>query len=309
MNTESKSRYKTTNWSEYNQALRQRGAFTIWFDPQMQWSATPTGKKGRQPTYTDIAIQFALTIRNLFQLAIRQTQGFIQSLFQMAHLDWNVPDFSTLSRRADKLQPLLHKSAKNPQEDLHILVDSTGIKVTGDGEWVRKKHGVNQHRQWLKLHLATDANSGEIQAVEVTTCQYGDAEMLQPLLDQIDEPIASVTADGAYDTVNCYDAILKRQANVIIPPRSNAALWAENEIGKARNHAVQGCWDKGQKQWKRDIGYHRRSRIEAKMFALKRLGQGVSSRCFNRQVVDLQIRVDILNKFTQLGTAKTVAVA
>ncbi|WP_147262229.1 transposase, partial [Acinetobacter baumannii] len=115
----------------------------------------------------------------------------------------------------------------------------------------------------------------EIQAVEVTTCQYGDAEMLQPLLDQIDEPIASVTADGAYDTVNCYDAILKRQANVIIPPRSNAALWAENEIGKARNHAVQGCWDKGQKQWKRDIGYHRRSRIEAKMFALKRLGQGV----------------------------------
>ncbi|EXA77220.1 putative iSSpo9, transposase, partial [Acinetobacter baumannii 145660] len=87
------------------------------------------------------------------------------------------------------------------------------------------------------------------------------------------------------------------------------ALWAENEIGKARNHAVQGCWDKGQKQWKRDIGYHRRSRIEAKMFALKRLGQGVSSRCFNRQVVDLQIRVDILNKFTQLGTAKTVAVA
>ena len=227
MNTESKSRYKTTNWSEYNQALRQRGAFTIWFDPQMQWSATPTGKKGRQPTYTDIAIQFALTIRNLFQLALRQTQGFIQSLFQMAHLDWNVPDFSTLSRRADKLQPLLHKSAKNPQEDLHILVDSTGIKVTGDGEWVRKKHGVNQHRQWLKLHLATE----------------------------------------------------------------------------------QGCWDKGQKQWKRDIGYHRRSRIEAKMFALKRLGQGVSSRCFNRQVVDLQIRVDILNKFTQLGTAKTVAVA
>ncbi|MCT2528097.1 IS5 family transposase [Acinetobacter baumannii] len=234
MNTESKSRYKTTNWSEYNQALRQRGAFTIWFDPQMQWSATPTGKKGRQPTYTDIAIQFALTIRNLFQLALRQTQGFIQSFLQMAHLDWNVPDFSTLSRRADKLQPLLHKSAKNPQEDLHILVDSTGIKVTGDGEWVRKKHGVNQHRQWLKLHLA---------------------------------------------------------------------------IGKARNHAVQGCWDKGQKQWKRDIGYHRRSRIEAKMFALKRLGQGVSSRCFNRQVVDLQIRVDILNKFTQLGTAKTVAVA
>ncbi|MDS9863302.1 transposase, partial [Acinetobacter pittii] len=152
MNTQSKSRYKTTNWSEYNQALRQRGAFTIWFDPQMQWSATPTGKKGRQPTYTDIAIQFALTIRNLFQLALRQTQGFIQSLFQMAHLDWNVPDFSTLSRRADKLQPLLHKSAKNPQEDLHILVDSTGIKVTGDGEWVRKKYGVNQHRQWLKLH-------------------------------------------------------------------------------------------------------------------------------------------------------------
>ncbi len=126
-------------------------------------------KDGNLPT-PDIAIQFALTIRNLFQLALRQTQGFIQSLLQMAHLDWNVSRLSpTLSRRADKLQPLLHKSAKNPHEDLHILVDSTGIKVTGDGEWVRKKHGVNQHRQWLQLHLATDANSGEIQAVEVTT--------------------------------------------------------------------------------------------------------------------------------------------
>ena len=309
MNTESKSRYKTTNWAEYNQALRQRGAFTIWFDPQMQWYAMPTGKKGCQPTYSDTAIQFALTIRNLFQLALRQTQGFIQSLFQLAHLNWNVPDFSTLSRRADILQTRLHKSAKKPQEGLHILVDSTGIKVTGDGEWVRKKHGLNQHRQWLKLHFATDANSGEIQAVEVTTCEYGDSEMLKPLLDQIDEPIASVTADGAYDTVDCYDVILKRQANVIIPPRSNAVLWAENEIGRARNHAVQACWNKGRKQWKREIGYHQRSRIEAKMFAFKRLGQGVSSRCFNRQVVDLQIRVDILNKFTQLGTAQTVAVA
>jgi hypothetical protein len=133
MNTESKSRYKTTNWSEYNQALRQRVLSPFGLIPKCN-GLQHLLEKGRQPTYTDIAIQFALTIRNLFQLALRQTQGFIQSLFQMAHLDWNVPDFSTLSRRADKLQPLLHKSAKNPQEDLHILVDSTGIKVTGDGE-------------------------------------------------------------------------------------------------------------------------------------------------------------------------------
>ena len=303
------TRYKTTNWSEYNQALRNRGSFTLWLDPSMQWYANPTHQKGRQETYSDTAIQFALTLRHLFSLALRQTQGFIQSIFQLAKIDWHIPDFSTLSRRADTLQPIIHKSAKNKGEALHLLLDSTGIKLTGDGEWVRKKYGVQQSRQWLKLHLAIDADNGEIQAVEVTTCQYGDPEMLKPLLDQVDEPIASVTADGAYDTVTCYDTILKRQAKPIIPPRSNAVLWQENAIGIARNHAVQGCRNLGWSQWKREVGYHQRSRVESKMFAFKRLGQGVSSRCFNRQVVDLYIRVNIMNRFTQLGIAKTVAVA
>lgn len=310
MNKTSPTRYKTTNWSQYNQALRKRGSFTIWFDPTMKWVASPTGKKGRQPIYSDAAIQFALTIRNLFQLALRQTQGFIHSLFELANIDWAIPDFSTLSRRTDTLQPAIHKSSTlNTSEGLHLLVDSTGIKITGDGEWVRKQHGVQQRRQWLKLHLAISADGGEIQAVEVTTCQCGDAEMLPPLLDQIDEPIASVTADGAYDTADCYDAVIKRKATPIIPPRSNAVLWQYDTIGSFRNAAVQGCRDQGKKQWKKNIGYHKRSRIESKMFAFKRLGQTILSRRFKRQVVELKIRVDIMNRFTELGIAKTVAIA
>lgn len=309
MNRQTPTRYKTINWSEYNQSLRNRGSFTIWLDSKMSWYAEPTGQKGRRSVYSDAAIQFALTIRNLFSLALRQTQGFICSFFQTAKIDWAIPDFSTLSRRADSLEPVIHKSAKTKGQELHLLVDSTGIKLTGDGEWIRKQHGVSKHRQWLKLHLAIDAHNGEIQAVEVTTCQRGDAEMLEPLLEQIDEPIASVTADGIYDTFTCYKAVLKRHAKVIIPPRKNAVLWQENEVGEVRNAAIQDCLDKGHAQWKKDIGYHKRSSVESKMFAFKRLGQGVSSRCFNRQVVDLQVRVNIINRFTQLGIAKTVAVA
>lgn len=300
--------YKTTNWSEYNQSLRNRGSLTIWLHAGMQWQADATGKKGRSPTFSDAAIQFALTMKNLFKLALRQTEGFLQSLFKLSGIDWCVPDFSTISRRAASLQPTICKSARTAGQELHVLVDSTGIKLSGDGEWVRKQHGVQQRRQWLKLHLAIDGNTGEIQAVEVTTCQYGDAQMLPHLLNQIDDDISSVTTDGAYDSREVYQAILARGAKVIIPPRSNAVHWAEDAVGQCRNRAVASC-QADSKQWKQAQNYHRRSLIESKMFAFKRLGDGVSSRCFDRQVVDLQIRVAIMNCFTGLGIAKTLAVA
>ena len=138
--------YKTTNWAEYNAALKRRGSLTIWFDPQMAWEAAPCGKRGRQQAYSDAAIQTCLTLKVVFGMALRQTTGFVKSLLKLASLDWPVPDFSTLSRRRKDLA--VRVSRRKSSEPLHLLIDSTGIKVEVDGEWHARKHGPSKRRQW-----------------------------------------------------------------------------------------------------------------------------------------------------------------
>lgn len=146
--------YKTKNWPTYNEALKRRGALTIWFDPEMTWEADPTGKRGRQPVYSDPAIQTCLTMKVLFGLALRQTAGFLESLLRLIGLKWTVPDFSTLSRRQKTLAVNIpHRGAQGP---LHLLIDSTGIKVEGEGEWNARKHGGPRRRVWRKVHLGID---------------------------------------------------------------------------------------------------------------------------------------------------------
>ena len=189
--------YKTRNWPAYNQALKRRGSLTNWFDPAMTWKAAPTGKRGRQADYSDAAIQTCLTMKVLFGMALRQTTGFVESLLRLIGLDWAVPDFSTLSRRQKTLKVNIpYRGSAGP---LHLLVDSTGIKVEGEGEWNARKHGGTKRRVWRKIHIGIDEKSLEIRAAEFTTSDVGDAPMLPELLDQIppDQEIASVTADGA----------------------------------------------------------------------------------------------------------------
>ena len=182
--------YKTLNWPAYNKALKRRGSLTIWFDPGMAWAAKPTGKRGRQPIYSDAAVQTCLTMKVLFGMALRQTTGFVESLFCLVGLDWDVPDFSTLSRRQKTLAVNIpHRGAQGP---LHLLIDSTGIKVEGEGEWNARKHGGPKRRVWRKVHLGIDEQTLEIRAVEVTSSDIGDAPMLPELLSQIppDQEIA-----------------------------------------------------------------------------------------------------------------------
>ena len=222
MSRPNRSTYKTLNWPEYNKALRRRGSLSIWFDPDMALAAKPTGKRGRQPVYSDAAVQTCLTMKVLFGMALRQTTGFVESLLCLAGLDWEVPDFSTLSRREKTLAVnISHRASQGP---LHLLIDSTGIKVEGEGEWNARKHGGAKRRVWRKVHLGIDEQTLEIRAVEVTSSDVGDAPMLPELLSQIppDQEIASVTADGAYDTRKCHDAIAERGADAVIPPRKNA---------------------------------------------------------------------------------------
>lgn len=305
-----KARYKTTNWAAYNAALKARGSLTIWLDKDMLWYAPANGKRGRQQVFSDAAIQFCLSIKCLFGLALRQSLGLVHSLLRLAGLDWRVPDFSTVSRRQRTLRVQLPYRAATCALDL--LVDSTGIKFLGEGEWKRKKHGAEYRRQWRKVHLGIDANTLEIRAIEVTDNSVGDAPMLPELLSQIppDEALASVSADGAYDTKACHAAIIERGAQAVIPPRKNGQRWKETLAGASvRNEALKACRRLGWRIWKKWSGYHRRSLVETKMHCFKRLGERVMARTFERQVVELHVRVALLNRFTQLGCPTTVPVA
>jgi len=299
----------TKNWSHYNRALKQRGSLSIWFDAEMAWEAKPSGHRGRQQAYSDAAIQACLTMKVLFGLPLRQTTGFVESLLELIGLDWSVPDFSTLCRRQKTLPVAIpYRGSPGP---LHLLIDSTGIKAEGEGEWNARKHGGPKRRLWRKIHIGIDEQTLEIRAIEVTSRSIGDAPILPDLLNQIppDQEIGSVTGDGAYDTRKCHDAIAAHNANAVIPPRKNAKLWKPDTPGaRARNEAVRSSKYLGRALWRQLTGYHRRSRVETKMHCVKLLGQRLSARDFDRQVAEIQIRAAILNGFTALGIPRTVAV-
>ncbi len=271
------TKYKTTNWSSSNDALKQRGSLAIWFDPEMVWTPPPTGRRGRQCKFSDAAIQTCLTMKVLFGMPLRQTAGFVESLLRLVGLDWSVPDFSTLCRRQKTLNVSLpYRGGTGP---LNLLIDSTGIKAEGEGEWNARKHGGPKRRIWRKIHIGIDEETLEVRAVEVTTSNIGDAPMLPELLNQIppDQDLGSVTADGAYDTRRCHDVIAARGAHAVIPPRKNAKPWKPTSAGAiARNEAVNASRYLGRALWRRWSGYHRRSRVETKM-VLSRLRSGLST--------------------------------
>ena len=278
------ARYRTTNWSSYNASLRKRGSLLIWVDKDMTWLAPRDGRPGRPPVFSDAAIQFCLSIKVLFKLPLRQTAGMVASLLRLAALDWPVPDFSTLCRRQKTLAVQIpYRRAGGP---LNLLVDSTGIKFLGDGEWQARKHGV-QGRD-------------------------GDSPVLPDLLGQIPagEQIGTVTADGAYDTRRCHKAIIERDAVPIIPIRKNGRLWKEDcPAARARNETLRATRHYGRAFWKHWTGYHARSRIEAKMRCLKSFGERIAARDPDRQTAEIHIRIALMNRFSALGTAEIFRVA
>jgi hypothetical protein len=295
-------KYRTTNWKTYNEALKGRGSLLIWLDPTMKWEGQPSGKRGRSQTFSNKAIQFCLSIKCLVNLPLRQAMGMAQSLLRLAGLDWPVPDYSTVSRRQKTLRVAI--GAVPTTTGLHLLVDSTGIKMLSEGEWKTNKHGADYRRQWRKVHLGIDASTFEIRAMEVTDNSIGDAPVLPALLDQIpaDELIASVSGDGAYDTKDCHEAIALRAAYGIIPTRKNAKPWKANRCGAdARNEILRATKRVGRAIWKRWSGCHRRSLVETKMRCFKLLGERVIARDFDRQVAELQVRAAVLNRLTRLG--------
>src|SRR5918993_289607 len=225
-----KRKHKVTNWRGYDASLRQRGSLTVWFsaDAIEGWRAAPRTTRGGQPWYSERAILTALTLRAVFRLALRQTEGLIGSIMHLLGLDLPVPDHTTLSRRAATLEVPRPRSsspdADRRAEPVHLLVDSTGLKLCGPGEWLVEKHGTKARRSWRTLHLGRDADTGQIVAATLTTHDVDDGSQVGPLLDQVDSPIASFTGDRAYDQDGVYASVAQRHpaAAIIVPPRSTA---------------------------------------------------------------------------------------
>src|SRR4051794_18920145 len=225
-----KQKHKVTNWREYDASLRQRGSLTVWFSAAAieGWRAAPRTTRGGQPWYSPLAITTALTLRAVFRLALRQTEGLIGSILRLLGLDLPVPDHSTLSRRAETLEVPRPRSSAEP---LHLRVDSTGLKLCGAGEWLAEKHAPSKRRSWKKLHIGMDAGTGRIVAAVLTDKDADDGAQVGPLLDQADGTIASLTGDGAYDQEGVYSDVAARhpEAAVIVPPRSSAVPSATAE--------------------------------------------------------------------------------
>src|ERR687884_294385 len=222
---------RVTNWSEYNEALRQRGSLTVWFteDAIAAWKAAPRTTPGGQPHYSDLAITIALTLRAVFRLPLRQTEGLIGSVLQLFGLDLPVPDFSTMSRRAETLEVLRPKAGSAP---VHLLVDSTGLKLCGPGEWLEEKHGTKRRRAWKGRPSPPPADPRPVLPGGLTDRDADDGSQTGPLLDRIDGSVASFTGDGAYDRDDVYAEVAARHpdADVIVPPRSSAVASTTAEV-------------------------------------------------------------------------------
>ena len=263
-----RQRYRVTNWAEYDAALRQRGSLTVWFTEEAiaAWNAEPRTTRGGQSRYSVLAIKTALTLRAVFRLALRQTEGLIGSILRLLGIDLTLPDHSTLSRRAETLEVRIPcRSSRGP---VHLLVDSTGLQLCGAGEWLVEKHGTRRRRSWRKLHIGVDADTGQILAAELTNCDVDDGSQVEPLLGQITDPLASFIGDGAYDQTCIYDTIAKRDpdAEVIIPPRSTAVPSEMAESAPTqRDRHLQSIAEHGRMGWKERSGYTRRALVETSM--------------------------------------------
>ena len=304
-----RARYRVQNWPEYDRALQRRGDLTVWVTPEAiaAWCPPRTGRRGRPRDYSDEAIETGHLLRLAFGRPWRQTEGLLRSLATLLGLDIGVPDHTTFSRRSPGLTLASSLAQAQRTGPVHVVIDSTGLKVYGAGEWLTEKHDERGQRTWRKLHLAVDPNSGEILACELTTIAEGDAALVGPLLDQITSPIASVTADGAYDGEPVYRAVAERQpappAAVVIPPRASAVPSPTADTAPSqRDQHIRMIRDKGRLGWQKAVGYGRRSLGETAVFRYKTIiGRGLRARTLPSQTTEARVASSVLNRMTRLG--------
>ncbi len=260
-----KTKYRVNNRSEYDRALVQRGEITLWIseDAIEDWKPAASGGRGGQRKFSDHAIETALMLRLVFKLPLSQAEGFLRSILSLMDIDLEAPDHTTLSRRSQGLNVQLDRVAgDNP---IHLIVDSTGLSIVGEGEWAAVKYGGNGKRAWKKLHLGVD-RSGVIVAELLTDGNADDSNTALDLLGTIEDDIASFTADSAYDTIAIYDAAEARNAKVIVPPRRTAT---RSRRPGCRDRTVRRVKKAGRRQWRKESGYHQQARVENTFFRYK----------------------------------------
>ena len=305
-----KAVYPVKNWTAYDQALVQRGSLTVWLSEEAidGWSYTGPTQRGAQFEYSDLAIETALTFRKLFHLPLRQTEGFIRSLLELMDLDLDAPDHTTLVRRQPGLTIDLPVHATTSPRD--VVVDSTGLKVYGEGEWKTRQHGWSTRRTWRKLHLSFDADTGEIVAETLTEAGTDDASQVRPMQAQIPGEVARFYADGAYDRWKVHYALAYPSGQdppiaSVIPPRRDAQVRKAKRRYRhieARNQRVQAIEKKGRKPWKQESGYHRRSLAETGIFRYKViLGPKLQARSWPGQQTEARIGCSSLNRIIHRG--------
>ena len=306
-----KQRHRVTNWREYDEALRQRGSLMVWFTPAAiaGWRAEPRTTRGGQPHYSPLAITTALTLRAVYRLALRQTEGLLGSIIRLLGLDLAVPDHSTLSRRAETLRVQRQRLSSQP---MHLIVDSTGLKLCGPGEWLVEKQGTRMRRTWRKLHIGVDADTGEIVAVDLTDPDVDDGAQVGPLLDQVARPVVSFTGDGAFDRDDVYGEVAERHpdAAIIIPPRSSAVPSETAETAPTkRDRHLKLIAERGRMGWQKASGYNLRALIEADIGRYKRvIGDALRSRTDARRATEVEIAARALNRMLKLGRPESVRI-
>ena len=311
-----KQKYKVENWSDYNTGLKRRGDITVWLseDAISNWVEKDRvyDGTGTPQYYTDFAIMTCHEIRQIYKLPLRQTEGFINSLFSLLNIPLTCPSFSTLSTRLSMLniRSPRFKKHERPDDRIHaIAIDSTGLKRFGRGEWHEQKYELSNKASWRKLHLAVNEEH-YIEGCTLTDRFCHDEGQVESLLEQIEEPIDHFTADGAYDETPIYDAVLahSEDAEIVIPPQSNAVL--NDKAAVQRNQNIQEIKDHGRMQWQKNRNYGQRNYSELAMFRYQKiLGDSLHAREFSRQKNEAMIGCGLLNKMTSLGMPITSRVA
>jgi IS5 family transposase len=306
--------YRVKNWSAYEKALVQRGSITFWLSDDFEetWLYAGEKQRGSQFDYSEKAIEIMLMIKEVFHLTNRGVEGFVRSLFAMLNIHLRVPDHSTLSKRGKTLRVRLPKKTN---KSLNLVLDSTGLKICGEGEWKVRKHGYSKHRTWRKLHVGANPDNREIQVAVLTENSISDDAVVKQMLEQIEQTLLSCAADGAYDKRRVYEALKAHspEVEILIPPRKNARIWQHansQEKRLKRDENLRYIRKHGRRQWKEDFGYHIRSLAETIMFRLKTIfGDRLSARLLETQTTQALIRCLALNRMTHLGMPESYLTA
>lgn len=314
----SKDKYKIRDWSTYNKGLEDRGNINIWIPEdlvkqwQYEYGKDELKKRGGEYVYSDLAIIFCLTIRYVYKLPYRGNRGYIRSLFALLKLSLPIPSISQLCKRSKKLSFDSMVSKKKKITD--IAIDSTGLKVYGEGEWKVRKHGAGKHRTWMKLHVAIDIETQEIVGMELTSNSVDDATCAEPIIESVEATgriIKSLRGDGGYDKEKVRKMAYKKDIQQVIPPQNNAVLGKDaKEWMEERDKAIVRLKTIGRKEWKIEMGYHKRSLAETVMFRYKTIHGGqLKSRKVENQTTEVKIKCKILNVFINLAKPDSYKVA